>query len=117
MSYTTTQLADAVLRELGVVAAEETPTTTDRTYVTDLWAAKWEELAAHGNELMYSASSEIPAPIFLIVRDLMMLEVQTAFGEPISPAEKDAQQTIIMKRLRRHIGMQSSKTTTRVEYF
>lgn len=116
MSYTTTQLADAVLRELGVVAASETPSTTDRTYVTDLWAAKWEELASHGHELVYFSPSEIPAPMFLVIRDLMMLEVQTAFGEPITPGEKEMQEQIILKRFRRHMQKQTSQTPVMADY-
>ena len=53
MAYTTTQLATAVLQRLGVLDATETAASTDVTYITDIWAAKWEELSAHGMEITY----------------------------------------------------------------
>lgn len=103
MSYTTTQLADAVLRELGVVDAEETPDTVDRTYVTDSYTAKFHELSGHGLEITYWTVSAIPDAVFLIVRDLMINEVRGAFGDPIDPAEKQQRQELLLRGLRRHV--------------
>lgn len=117
MSYTTTQLADATLRFLSVIDANEDPDTADRTHCTDTYAALWEELAAHGNELMYWPYDEIPAPVFLIMRDLLALEVQGAFGMPLSPAEKDQQRRFIEIRLRKHVQMQSSTRPVAATYF
>lgn len=117
MSYTTTQLADAVLRELAVADASETPDTADRTLVTDTYAAWWEENAAHGNELVYWPAAEIPPPVFLIVRDMMVLECMGAFGRPMSPADKQAQKDVIERRLRRHVQMKSSGNPVQATYF
>jgi hypothetical protein len=108
MSYTTTQLADAVLRELGVVDAEETPDSVDRTYVTDRYAEKYAELSAPGLELTYWAASSIPDAVFLTLRDLMMNEVRGAFGEPMDPAEKEARQAVLLRPLRRHTSVEKS---------
>jgi hypothetical protein len=117
MSYTTTQLADAVLKHLAVADASETPDTADRTHVTDVYAQVWEELAAHGLELVYWPADEIPQPVFLTMRDLVALEVQGAFGRPISPAEKEQQREVILRKLRRHVSMQSANKQTRAVYF
>lgn len=117
MSKTTTQLADAVLRELGVADAEETPDTVDRTYVTDRYSEKFAEMAAHGLELTYWAEATIPDQIFLVLRDLMMNEVRGAFGEPMAPEDKDARETVILKRLRRHVARPASGLRTQAEYF
>lgn len=117
MSYTTTQLADRVLRELGVADASETPDTADRTYVTDTYAAWWEENAAHGVETVYWPQDEIPLPVFLIITDLIMLECAGAFGQRIDPAEKEKRKMVIDRRLRRHVAMQSSRRPTQADYF
>lgn len=108
MSRTTTELADAVLRELGVVDAEETPDTVDRTYVTDAYAAKYDELAAPGRELVYWPEAEIPNAVFLALRNLIMMEVQGAFGEPIDPAEKDVREAMLLRPFHRHTAKGTS---------
>ena len=117
MAYTTTQLADAVLKELGVADASETPDTADRTYITDTYAAWWEENAAHGQELVYWAAADIPNPVFLILRDLMVLECSGAFGQRLDPADKEARKAVIERRLRKHVQMQSSGNRVVAEYF
>lgn len=117
MAYTTTQLADAVLRELNVADASETPDAADRTYVTDTYTALWEELAAHGMEVIYWAPDDIPAPVFLIMRDLLTLECRGAFGQPMDPADKDGRRSVILRRLRRHVQTQKSGKSVAAVYF
>lgn len=117
MSYTTTQLADAVLREMAVVDASETPDTADRTYVTDTYTALWEELASHGTELAYWSPTVIPNAVFLVLRDLLVLECQGAFGRPLPPAEKDARRAVIERRLRKHVQVQRSGRPVQADYF
>lgn len=119
MSKTTTELADAVLRELGVVDAEETPDSVDRTYVTDRYADKYDELAAPGRELVYWPEAEIPNAVFLALRNLMMMEVQGAFGEPIDPAEKEAREAMLLRPFHRHTarGASGTKAVSASDYF
>ena len=117
MSYTTGQLATAVLQHLAVLDATETIDTTDQDYITDIWAAKWEEITSHGAELTYFSYDDIPNPVFLIVRDLVANEVRGAFGMPISAADKEAEETVILRRLRRHTQTQASNKNVRVDYF
>ena len=116
-TYTTSNLATAVLREMAVIAADESPSSDDSTYVTDVYAAKYAELSAHGLELTYWASDAIPAAVFLTLRDLMITEVCGAFGLPMSPEDKDQRQTVILKRLRRHTATQKSGNVIMGEYF
>lgn len=105
---TTTNLADAVLRELGVVDAEETPDSVDRTYVTDRYSEKYAYLAGPGMELAYWSESSIPDEIFLTLRDLMVNEVRGAFGDPVDPNEKEAREAALLRPLRRHTMVESS---------
>lgn len=117
MTKTVTQLATAVLRELGVADAAETPDSEDLTYVEGVYRDKWEELSAHGTELTYWPYDTIPNPVFLVLRDLVMLEVMGAYGTPLPPGEKDAREVIILKRLRRHTSVQSSGRPAEADYF
>lgn len=117
MSYTTTQLATATLQRLGVLNATETAASTDVTYITDVWAAKWEELSAHGQELTYFSYDDIPNPVFLIIRDLMANEIRGEYGKPTSAADKEAEETIILRRLRRHVATQATGLPGTALYF
>lgn len=117
MSYTTTDLATYVLRELGVLDATESPDSEDETYVTDVYYAKHEEMSASGMHLAYWPRATIPRPVLLILRDLMMLEVAGAFGQQLDPAEKEAKERIIMSRLRKHVQVNSSGRPAEAEYF
>ena len=59
----------------------------------------------------------IPRPVFLIVRDLVALESQNAFGLVISPTEKEQHKEVLMRRLRRHLAVQSTGLQTKVDYY
>lgn len=117
MSYTTTQLATAVLRHIGVLDATETIDATDLTYVQDTWQAKWEEISGAGMEATYFPYDEIPKPIFMTVRDLVANEVRGAFGMPMSVADKEAEEIVILRRLRRHITQPATGLPGKATYF
>jgi hypothetical protein len=119
MSKTATELADAVLRELGVVDAEETPDTVDRTYVSGVYTDKYEELLGTGRELAYWPEEEIPEAIFLAMRNLLMLEVQGAYGEPVDPVEKEARESVLLRAFHRHTarGASGTKAVAAADYF
>lgn len=117
MSYTTSQLATAVLRHLSVIDGNESADSADETYITDVWSAKWEELSGHGLELTYFPHDDIPNPVFLTIRDLVALEVQGAYGQPIDAASKEQLETVILRRLRKHVQVQRSNKPVRAEYF
>ena len=117
MSYTTAQLSTAVMQHLALLDATETIDATDQTFITDTWAAKWEELSAHGMEMTYFPYDDIPNPVFLAVRDLVANDVRGAFGMPLSASDKEAEEVTIMRRLRRHLQTQGSKKAVAVSYF
>lgn len=117
MSYSTAQLATSVMQHLALLDSTETIDATDQTFITDVWAAKWEELSAHGMEATYFSYDEIPNPVFLVVRDLVANEVRGAFGLPLSASDKESEEITILRRLRRHIQTQSSKKPVTVSYY
>jgi hypothetical protein len=116
MSKTTTELATAVLQHMGVLDATETPDTDDETYVTGVYEDKWAEMSSHGHETTYWPRDTIPDAVFLTLRDLIALHCRAAFGEQMSAQQVEAEETIIMRRLRKHIGVQSSGRHVPVSY-
>lgn len=117
MARTTTELADAVLRELGTVDAEETPDTVDRNFVIAAYEAKYSELSAPGLKLVYWEQTSIPNSIFLLLRNLIMNEVRGAYGEPMPPDEKEARETVLLRPLRRHVAVERSGEPIMGAYF
>lgn len=112
---TTTQLAEAVLRELGVIDATESPESTDQTFVVTAYERKFDELV--DREMAYWDKADIPNKIFLTVRDLIINEVRGAFGEPMSAAEKEGQEIIILRQMRRHVQRRDTGHATEADYF
>ena len=115
---TEAELAAAVLRELTVIDASEDPAgSDDETLVIDAYEDKYAELAAPGLELVYWTMTAIPQAIFTTIRDLIVNEVQGSFGNPLAPADKQAQEEIILRKLRRHVSVAKSGLPTTAEYF
>lgn len=117
MSYSETDLVSAVLRHLRVADAVDAADSADVALVQQNYEALWEEISSHGNEWTYWNMSTIPRPVFLILRDLVALESQNAFGLLISPADKEQNKELLMRRLRRHLAIQSTGLQTKVDYY
>jgi hypothetical protein len=120
MSYTTDDLALHVLRNLRIIDATETIGNVDADQVQlikDVYRAKWEQITSHGQELTYWQYDEIPKPVFIIMRDLVSLEVQGSFGLPIAPADKQAAENIVLRQLRRHTSIQPTSAPVKGEYY
>lgn len=114
--YDTDDLVEAVLRHIAVLDATETPDADDATLVTRAYTAKWHELTAHGMEVTYWKLDEIPEAVFLVLRDLIALEVRGAFGMPLPAQQKEDEETLILRRLRRHVAVQSSGRATKASF-
>ena len=114
---TETELATAVLREMGVVDAEETPATVDITWVTSCYEDKFAELQSPGLELTYWLKTNIPQAVFNLLRDLIINEVQGSYGDPLPPDVKEQREILILKKLRRHVSVPSAGVPTMAEYF
>lgn len=115
MSKTTAELATAVLRELNVIDATETPDSEDTAYITTLYQDKFEEL--NDKELVYWSRDEIPGPIFLAIRDLIINEARGTYGQPQTPEDKEAREVIILKRVRAHMHKRPSGLPVMARYY
>jgi hypothetical protein len=116
---TKTELAVAVLHQIGVIDAAESPTVgdVDVDFVIDAYEDKFEQLAAPGRELVYWPRDSIPGAVFLALRDLIINEVREPFGEPMSPEDKEARETIILKQLKRHMRREATGNPVYADYF
>lgn len=114
--YNTDDLVEAVLRHIAVLDATETPDTDDATLVEQAYTAKWHELTAHGQEITYWKPDEIPESVFLVLRDLIALEVRSAFGMQVPAQQKEAEEIMILRRLRRHVSVQASGTAAKASF-
>ncbi len=116
---TEAQLANEVLREMGVIDAGETLAAGNADFdrVVLAYEDKYAELSSAGLELTYWTMTAIPQSIFTILRDLVINEVQGSFGNPLSAADKAGQELIILRKLRRHTAIQRSGLPTKAEYF
>ena len=114
---TKAELATAVVRHLTVIDATESPDSDDEAHVIEAYENKFQEIRAHGVNLTYWKRDTIPAEVFLILRDLIALEVMPAFGQQMSAADKETAEQIILKRLRRHVSTQSSGLPVRAVFY
>lgn len=115
---TTTELAVAVLRYLSVLDAtqdENDADADDITHVQDVYADKFAELS--DMELTYWAADEVPSAIFLAVRDLVANELRGTYGEVWPIQQKEADEIVILKRIRRHVHMRSSNLPVRAKFY
>lgn len=119
MPKTTTELADEVLFDLTVADASETPDTADRTRCTDAYASIYAELAASEDEqyTYWDEDDDIPDAVFLIMCDLVRLRVQGSFGQPVSLIERRQTNRLLLRDLRRIVGVKPSGMPTQAEYF
>jgi hypothetical protein len=108
-------LGTAVLQELNINDAAETPDAEDLAYVAGIYAVKYEELA--DRELCYWPADAIPGAIFIVIRDLIINEVAGTYGQVQTREDKEAREDVILKRLRRHMQKRSSGLPVFARYF
>lgn len=116
MAKTETELAMKVLDTLGVIGAGQSAEAADIDLVIEAYRSKYAELEGNGLEQVYWDANEIPDAIYLILRDLIALEVRGDFGQPLSAMEREAEETAILKRLRRHNGRSATGLPVIAEY-
>lgn len=120
MNYTKAQIAEDVLRKLGLLEANSSGSATDVAYIARVYDQASGEWADDG--LVYWPNTgltvaEIPAAVASILCDLLANRVQAAFGTPISVTDMQDMEERILRRLRRHCAHRLSGFTTKVDTF
>lgn len=116
MSHITKRaLATRVLRQMGLVASDEEPSSTDLAYVMAAYddkLAEWRD-----RNLVYwpnttDTAEEIPSVVAAALRNLLINEVAMSFGkEPLGPEE------LLLKPLYRHVARNPTRLPVKADYF
>jgi hypothetical protein len=114
-TYTTTQIAEDVLRKLSLIDANSSGAAADVAYISRVYEQAFEEWSDEG--LVYWPSSEIPGAVAPVIIDLVANRAQNAFGIPVSIADAQIIEERILRRLRRHVAHRLSGFTTKVDTF
>lgn len=110
------QLSRQTLRQMNVIAPEEEPEAHDAAYVEDAYDRKLREWRDDG--LVYwpngtnRNTEEIPDQVFGILCDLMENEVRGSFKGDNPPAQRLAQELLMLSRLRRQQSKRPSGEPT-----
>lgn len=98
-TYSRSDLALRVLRDLGLVAAEETPSADDLSFSEETIASVYAELAAVGITLPNGSDEALPQEHLVCVSKRIGLDVATGFGL-ISTADAELAKPVAERRLR-----------------
>lgn len=115
MAKSESQLAKSVLLKFGKIAAEESPSPEDQTYIIDEYRSKLADWS--DDEMVYWDRNEIPDAVYATIVKLMVNEVQNAFGGAASLEDMAQREILLLKRLRRHKARGRSGLSTRAQYY
>lgn len=108
MAKSQNDLASAVLRQIGVLGAEETADANDVALVQTAYATKHGEWTERGYvdwpNSANPATSEIPDEVFQIVINLVANEVLPAFGFPLPEETRAQREQLLLVGLRRLVA-------------
>lgn len=112
---TKADLAENVMRDLGLIAADESPSALDQKYVI----GRYDDLLAEmtDDDMGYWDAGAIPLEIFSPLTKFVALEVAMAFGVSGTAENIDNARNIYLRRIRRHTQKKSSRLPTEVEDF
>jgi hypothetical protein len=115
-SYNTEELATRVLKDLGLVASEETPSAADLTWAVETCEAEIGMLAAKGVPIWNGSEDDVPAEYLTALSRRIGLAVAPSFGL-ISIAEAEQAMPLADANLR-ILGMTpGTGVTMEAEYF
>ena len=115
LTSTANELATAVLKKMVVIDAEETPATDDLDFVVEAYTFKYHQMV--NQNLAYWSLDAIPREIFSALRDLIVNEVREAYGEPMSASQKEAEELILLRPIRRHVNRPTSGHDIQADYY
>jgi hypothetical protein len=79
-TYTSAEFATRVLRDLGLVGAEETPSAADLDFATETAASEVQMLAAKGIQVWNGSETSVPVEYLTLLSRRVGLALASAFG-------------------------------------
>lgn len=115
-TFSRSDLAVRVLRDLGLVAAEETPSADDQTFAEETVESVYAELAAVGISLPDGSDQALPEKHLVCVSKRIGLDVGPAFGL-FSIADAEVAKPVAEQRLRALSAKPPTGQTIPVDFF
>ena len=117
---TTQQLATAVMRRLGAIDMNKEPSAAERTWITQLYEDKIEELIPA--DRVYWTTAEIPQAIFGAMTRIIAEEFAPTIGMPVPTEQDESGQAMSignrgLMMLKRHLAVEASGLPTKAVYF
>jgi len=115
------ELATNVLLHFNIIAAEESPSASDSTYVIGRYRDLFNEMTL--NDETYWSIGQVPAEIFEPLTQMVALTVEKAFGKAAAMPPADYARSldeglrILRRRLRRTVNVRSAEMPTYAEDF
>ena len=115
-TYSRSELATRVLKDLGLVGAEETPSAADSTWAQETIATVTAQLAAEGIPIWGGSDSMLPEAYLAALSKRIGLDVGPSFGL-FSIAEAETAKPLVNTTLRRMSAKQPTGAVLAAEYF
>ena len=115
-TYTNADLATRVLRDLGLIGAEETPTAPDLLWAQETINSEVAMMATKGISIWTGSSTVIPLEYFTALSRRIGLAAATSFGL-INVAQAEQAMPIAEMNLRALSATQPSGAPAQGEYF
>jgi len=109
------ELAAAVLRKMGIVDANSSPSSVDTAYVVSEYADLLAELVDDG--YAYWPENAIPQAVFQHVVRLLVNETGPAFGVQSTLEDREARKQLLKKPIIKHCRRRHSGLPVRATYF
>jgi len=114
--YSRADLAARVLRDLGLVAAEESPSADDLAFAEETISSVYGELAMRGIALPNGSDAALPGEFLVAVSKRIALDVATAFGL-ISVSDAELAKPVTERALREMAMRRPTGQSVPVDYF
>jgi hypothetical protein len=115
-TYTTNELATRVLKDLGLVAAEETPSAADLAWAVETVESEVTMLAAKGIPIWNGSEIDVPQEYLTALSRRIGLAVGPSFGM-FSIADAEQMMPAAEANLRRLGATQPTGVVMQAEYF
>jgi hypothetical protein len=115
-TYSQSDLATRILKDLGLVAAEETPSASDLEWAQETVSSVTAQLAAEGIEIWNGSDQSLPLEYLVPLSKRIGLDIAVSFGLA-TPDGVEALKPTLNSTIRRLNAKQPTGAVSRAEYF